>query len=258
MYGALNEVTLDLDGVILTPFLNITSLYFRLDSAINVITILQHSKFPSLKMFIVYVDAIHCSEAEQLCRALAQCNTRHTLEYVSIHSFNPTDERPDKTLAVIKPLLCLSQLRDLKLTLRRSIYLDNDLLLEAMSSWPHIQDLDLDSTNLRYDNPPSTNTVTFRGLFAALRLCPHLLRLSLDMDAANIDIDIESETFQHTSLKYLDVGSSIAEDPEAIIRIISTMLPSVQGVRHQRGGVWSQVHNVILNTCRHPHVCRRW
>jgi len=260
MYGALNEPTLDLDGVTLTPFLNITSLFFRLDSAVNIITILQHSKFPSLKKFIVHVDAIHCSEAEQLCHALAQCNTCHTLQYVSIHSFNPTDEHPDKALVVIKPFFCLPQLRDLKLNLSRSIYLDNDLLLEAMSSWPHIHDLHLDSTSSRYDNPPSTNTVTFRGLFAALRLCPHLFHLSLDMDATNIDIDIECETFQHTSLKYLDVGSSIAEDPEAIIRIISTMLPSVRGVRHcgGRGGVWSRVDNVIANSCRRPHVCRRW
>jgi len=78
------------------------------------------------------------------------------------------------------------------------MYLDNHLFLEAMLSWPHIRSLLLRNTHL----------VTFRGLFAALRLRPRLHALKVDIDAVNIDIDLEVESFQHTSLQILYVGSS--------------------------------------------------
>lgn len=75
-------------------------------------------------------------------------------------------------------------------------------------------------------HPPAT--VTFRGLFAALRRCPHLYILALPIDAVNIDVDPEVESFQHTSLRYLDVSDSDVADPEAVARIIFSMLPCVR------------------------------
>jgi hypothetical protein len=74
-----------------------------------------------------------------------------------------------------------------------------------MSSWLHIRCLDLRDSRLYLQS-----TITFRGLFAALRLCPHLCTLWLSMDAVNIDIDLEAESFQH---------------PEVVARIIFSMLP---------------------------------
>ncbi|KAG1749600.1 uncharacterized protein EDB91DRAFT_1108647 [Suillus paluster] len=96
-----------------------------------------------------------------------------------------------------------------------SIYLDNDLLLKVMSSWPHMHGLRLK------DDEPHLPTVTFRGFFAALCQCPHLCPLTLPIDAVNINIDPKAESFQHNSLQVLDVGHSDVADAEAVACIIS-------------------------------------
>ncbi|OJA10926.1 hypothetical protein AZE42_03059 [Rhizopogon vesiculosus] len=155
IYGALDGFMLKWDDVIFTPFLNVTSLFFRLPSAADIITVIRHSEFPSLKKFKVVVDVLPCLEAEQLVRVLTQCNACDTLEYVSVNSFDSVakwglNKHSDKPSAVIKPLLCFLQLRTLDLWLHHTIYLDNDLLLEAMSSWPHIHTLHLHSGNVRH------------------------------------------------------------------------------------------------------------
>ncbi|OAX35171.1 hypothetical protein K503DRAFT_868444 [Rhizopogon vinicolor AM-OR11-026] len=263
IYGALDGFMLKCDNVIFTPFLNVTSLSFRLPSAADIITVIRHSEFPSLKKFRVMVDVLPCLEAEQLVHALTQCNACDTLEYVSVEGFDSVakrglNKRSDKPSAVIKPLLCFPQLRTLDLSLHHTIYLDNDLLLEAMSSWPHIHTLHLRSENVRH--PQFQPTVTFRGLFAALRFCPHLTALSLDMDAVNIDVDPDAESFQHTSLHYLDVCNSIAKDPEAVTGIILAMLPGIWELnnRGRKGGVWDEVGEIFEENRRHPNVDSRW
>ncbi|KAJ8597189.1 hypothetical protein M405DRAFT_928250 [Rhizopogon salebrosus TDB-379] len=248
IYGQLTKVPLNLDKVVFKPFLNVTTLLFSLESATDVITIMQHSEFPSLKKFRAFVSFLPLSEAEQLVHALTRCRSCDTLEYIHIYIRDQTDEHPDKTLAVIKPLLCFSQLRTLELHLRSSVYLDNDLLFEAMSSWPHIQAMKIDSRKF-YDQPEGPlPTVTFRGLFAGLRLCPDLHTLCLDMDAINIDIDPEIESFQHASLRRLNVGSSIAENAGALAHIILAMLPCIEDIEHhsqRSGSVWEKVGRII-------------
>jgi hypothetical protein len=247
IYRRLTDVLLNLNKVAFTPFLNVTLLFFRLESAADVITIMQHSEFPSLKQFMASVDFLPSSEAEQLVHALTRCKSCNTLEYINIRVWDRAGGRPDKTLAVIKPLFCFPQLRTLQLC-RSFVYLDNDLLLEAMSSWPYIQEMRIDSAE-HYDQPEGPSpTVTFGGLFAGLRLCPNLHTLCLDMDAINIDIDPEIESFQHASLRWLNVGSSIAEDAEAIADIILAMLPCVEGIDHHSctdGWVWNKVSRII-------------
>jgi hypothetical protein len=122
-----------------------------------------------------------------------------------------------------------------------SIFLDNDLLLEAMSSWPHIESLELDDQH-RYQP-----TVTFRGLFTALRKCPHLHNLRIFMDTVDIDIDPKAESFQHPSLRTLHLGLSPVRVAEAVAVIISSMLPHVGEVMYhenigENSRVWSEVN----------------
>jgi hypothetical protein len=239
---------LDRDNIILAPFLNVTALTFHSRSATDIITIIQHSEFPSLKEFGATVDDLPWSDSEQLFHALARCKACHTLEIIHVDVFYPATERSDGTSTAIRQLLCFPQLRALRLSIQSFIHIDNDVLLEAMPSWPHIRSLELYSQRLRVfqpEGPPPT--VTFRGLFAVLRLCPNLQALWLDIDAVNIDIDPENESFQHTSLQELDVCSSIAEDPERVTRIISTMLPRISTVIYNptpftSRGVWDEVN----------------
>ncbi|KAG1744567.1 uncharacterized protein EDB91DRAFT_191052 [Suillus paluster] len=217
---------LDLNNLTFTPFLHLTTLAFHLDRAAYIITVMQHSEFPSLKQFEMIVDILPWAEAEHLFYVLSQCAACQTLEKIDIHSIRQGLHEHRKSLTVVTQFLCFTQLRTLKLILPCSIFLDDDLLLEAMSSWPHIRSLEIVAVD-----PPAIPTVTFRGLFAALRRWPHLHTLQLLVNVENIDIDPTAESFQHTTLRALDlITASHIADAKAVARIIFSMLPCVDKV----------------------------
>ncbi|KAG1750767.1 hypothetical protein EDB19DRAFT_1350237 [Suillus lakei] len=217
---------------------------FYVHTATYTIKALQCSEFPSLKQFEMHVQVMPWAEAEQLFCALSQCNACHTLEYIVIFSFDsdidPEEESSDDSLTAITKFLRFTQLQTLGLVFENyPVYLDNDILLRAMSSWPHIRYMTLANHQLRQP------TVTFRGLFDALRLCPDLDSLQLHIDAINIDIDPETESFQHTSLHSINVGFSNVEDIEAAAHIISSMLPCVEKVKHGDVEEWDKVNELL-------------
>jgi hypothetical protein len=221
----------------LSPFPNVTILRFYVRTASDTITFVQHSEFPSLKAFVMHVDALPRQEAERLFHALSQCKACQTLEVIEVSSREAFKLRsPSDHFPATRQLLCFRQLRTLHLSL--DIYLGNDLFLEAMSSWPHIRSLEIWSANLC---PPF---VTFRGLFTALRLCPDLHHLRLSIDVRNIDVDPEVESFQHTSLLRLTVHSTYVERPKDVALIIFSMLPRVSRVTSYHGerGGWAKVN----------------
>jgi hypothetical protein len=233
--GAYN-VCLDRYNVIFAPFLRVTILYFGLATAVDIITVMQHSEFPSLKVFQVDVCVLHRVEAEQLLHAMFKCGAYQTLEHIDIHTRKSLESRDPSLPTLTRQFLHFTRLQTLSLSLGCPMYLDNHLFLEAMSSWPHIYDLSLSNTHL----------VTFRGLFAALRLRPRLHSLATDIDAVNIDIDPEIESFQHTSLQRLDVGSSHVGDPVAVARIIFMMLPCIRCViRDSNRPEWDEVNRQL-------------
>ncbi|KAG1839282.1 hypothetical protein C8R48DRAFT_782131 [Suillus tomentosus] len=220
--------SLDRDIVNFAHFLNVTTLSFDVNMAAYAITVMQHSEFPSLREFEVVADVLPCAEAEQLFRALSQCKANQTLEHISIAArFSKVEEPLFDSSAAVTQLLCFTHLRTVQLDLHHCIHIDNDLLLEVVSSWPHIRSLKLVDTKM----PP---TVTFRGLLAALRLCPHLHTLHILMDAVNIDIDPAAESFQHTTLHNLDLSQSDIEDAETVARIIFSVFPCIDRIPTQR------------------------
>jgi len=235
---------LDLHNLDFSPFLNVTTLYFELQTAAHAITVMQHSEFPSLKEFTLYVTDLHLAEAEQVFRALSQCKACQTLERILIALYDEGDEWDgdeveERPSTVIKQFLHFTQLQTLRVVVDCAIYLDNDLLLEAMSSWPHIRELELVDPHIH----PST--ITFRGLIAALRLCPQLHTLQVSIDAENIDVDVKAESFQHTSLQILDMNSSPVADAEAVARIICSIFPCIEKVGEQYSAlpqVWHEIN----------------
>lgn len=207
-------------------FRNLTGLFFYVNTAAYTIAAIQHSEFPSLQDFVLKVSVLPLAEAEQLCRALSQCKANQSLKRIDIISHGSTSGEPSST--VITQFFCFTQLRTLQLDFFHCCFnLDNDLLLEAMESWPHIRSLKL----VGLDAIP---TVTFRGLFTALPQCPNLLSLDMLVDAVRIDIDPTAESFQHTTLESLNLTRSPVADAEAVARIIFSMLPRIEHVYDQR------------------------
>ncbi|KAG2738569.1 hypothetical protein P692DRAFT_20859584 [Suillus brevipes Sb2] len=155
---------------------------------------------------------------EQLCRALVQCEANQSLEHIEMTSFSQR-MKPLKTVMVITQFFCFTQLQTLRLDFDYCCFkLDNNCLLEAVESWPHIRSLELVDLVTR-------PTVTFRGLFTALPRCPNLLSLDMPVDAVKIDIDPTTESFQHTTLESLNLARSSVGDAEAVARIIFFMSP---------------------------------
>ncbi|KAG2144706.1 uncharacterized protein EDB93DRAFT_531534 [Suillus bovinus] len=204
-------------------FLNVTTLRFSFAPITDITAIIQHSEFPSLKEFELADHVLPGAELLLLLRALSQCKACNTLEKISISDDDPeVQEPPGESFAVISELHCFTQLRTLRIYVRCSINLDNGLLFEAVSSWPQIRSLTLYDP---YRRPPK---VTFRGFFAVLSQCPYLQALHVGIDVVDIDINIEAESFQHTSLKGMSFHYSPAVNTEAVARIIFAMLPNVQ------------------------------
>ncbi|KAJ8591438.1 hypothetical protein M405DRAFT_932123 [Rhizopogon salebrosus TDB-379] len=233
----LDIAPLDRDNSNFLPFLNVTTLRFHVTTASDTIAFIQHSEFPSLKTFVMHVGALPRQEGEQLFHALSQWKASRTLEIIEVTSKEaPNNRLLFNRFPATRQLLCFTQLRTLHLFL--DIYLGNDLLLEAMSSWPHIRSLEIVCAG--FGHP----LVTFRGLFTALRLCPHLHNLRLSIDVRNIDIDPEAESFQHTSLQRLNIRSTYVESPEDVACIIFSMLPRVSRVttHHSERKGWAKVN----------------
>ncbi|KAG2048324.1 hypothetical protein BDR06DRAFT_962834 [Suillus hirtellus] len=236
------------DIVNLSPFLNITTLSFRrLYGATDIITVMQHSQFPSLKEFEFEASHLSLEEAEQLFHALSHCKAYRTLQKITICSFDDKFARPynDESLTPIPHFLCFTQLRTLQLMFRYScIYLDNDMLLQAMSSWPHIRTLEINDSAL-------SSKVTLHGLFTALGLCPQLHTLRVSINIPTIDVDPDAEPIQHTSLRtlqLLNTPESQIADAETLARIISAWLPCVDHI-YGPGLSWDEV-NMHLGSLR--------
>ncbi|KAG2048313.1 hypothetical protein BDR06DRAFT_1024503 [Suillus hirtellus] len=230
-------------------FLNITSLSFRrLDDGAEIITVIQHSQFPSLKEFKFEAKYLISGEAERLFHALSRCKACRTLEKISICLFDEyfTESQDVETLTPIPHFLCFTQLRTLQLMCCDSyIYLDNDLLSQAMSSWPHIHTLEINDSG---DHVPSSE-VSLRGIFTALGLCPQLHTLRVPINLTTIDIDPDAEPIQHTSLRSLGLETSESETADAVTlaRIISAWLPCVDRV-HSMYGSWDGVNKYLKSS----------
>ncbi|KAG2085195.1 uncharacterized protein F5147DRAFT_794233 [Suillus discolor] len=230
--GYYDPSSLSNQDIVNLSFLNITSLSFlHVCNAADIITVMQHSQFPSLKEFEFEANYLSSEEAEQLFHALSHCNACRTLEEIFISSLEVRFVGPQnhEFLTPIPHFLCFTQLRTLQLKFSHSsIYLDNNMLLQAMSSWPHIRTLEINYL----DDHLSSSEVSLRGLFAAVSLCPQLHTLRVPINIAAIDVDPDSEPIQHTSLRSLELETSETEiaDAETLARIISGWLPCVDQV----------------------------
>ncbi|KAG1799261.1 uncharacterized protein HD556DRAFT_1457687 [Suillus plorans] len=254
--GCNNPPSLSKQDIVNISFLNITSLSFQdLYDAADIITVMQHSQFPSLKEFEFEAKYISSEDAEQLFHALSRCKACRTLEEITICSLAEGYLVPlyRERLTPIPHFFCFTQLRTLELTFYNScIYLDNDMLLQAMSTWPHIRALEInDSGGYR-----SSSEVTLRELSTALGLCPQLRRLRVPINLATIDIDPDAEPIQHTSLQSLalDLSEFQTADAETIARIISAWFPCVDQVYNIYGLSWLAVNRYLrsLRTATAP------
>jgi len=67
------------------------------------------------------------------------------------------------------------------------------------------------------------------------------------MDAVNVDIDPSAESFQHTSLRSLDVCNLPIGDPETVARIIFSALPCIDGIGYGNSelNAWRKVDRLL-------------
>ncbi|KIK34440.1 hypothetical protein CY34DRAFT_17720 [Suillus luteus UH-Slu-Lm8-n1] len=221
---ASRDIHCPLDNLNCVTFLNLTTPSFRGIEVAAVLPIIKRFELPSLKKFEMYAHVLPWAEAEHLFRALSRCKASQTLEHINISSGNRTQRHSGDSLTAVRQFLCLKQLHTLRLSVHLPIYLNNDLLFEAMTSWPHIRFLSLVSPHFY------TPTITFRGLFTALHQCPRLHTLDISLDTVNIDIDHTDESFQHASLQELILATSRISDAEAVARIVFSVFPSVDQV----------------------------
>jgi hypothetical protein len=100
----------------------------------DIITLIHHSEFPSLKMFELKVqsEVLSLAEVERLFRALSRCNACQTLEVIVIRSYTlVVQERSGHPFTAVRHLFCFMHLQTLSLFILGSVLLDSDILLEV-------------------------------------------------------------------------------------------------------------------------------
>jgi hypothetical protein len=237
-----SHLPLKWNTISLSPFLNVTTLFFPIRSVAYIITVMEHSQFPSLTKFKVHHEVPSSAEFEQLFRALSRCQALKEIIVTFDGYRNNNDQDPGSFLTLVPRFLCFTQLKIFQLYLHGSqIYLDDNILLQVMSTWPQIRILEIQDSGLL----PSH--ITFRELFTALRQCPHLRVLRVPVNITTIAIDPDAKLLPHTTLQRLGLEATgsdyIIENAQAIARIIFTLLPCVIQVnRSTIGEDWNAVN----------------
>jgi hypothetical protein len=237
--AAASTWSLEPNRVNISPFVNLKSLSLVVNGAGSIIPIITNCRFPTLLRFAASSAVMRSAEVEELLHALTQCNASQTLECIVIElSKGLPQNLAGSSLAPITPLLNFGRLHKLRIHCPDSyIYLDDGLLLQAASSWPLIHTLQI------YGPYNHSTAVTFRGLHAAFRQCPHLRTLKLPVDAGRMDIPRDAEPLY--SLEILDLtASSHVVDAKAVAHIIFSIFPVV----HQVSGsnqMWREVNEYL-------------
>ncbi|OJA18884.1 hypothetical protein AZE42_06286 [Rhizopogon vesiculosus] len=102
----------DTDHLHFALFLNLTTLIFHVEMFRDVVTVMEHSRFPSLKQFKIYVTILPWADAMRLFRALSLCKACDTLENIQIDSCS--EDLSPKPLTVVRQFLCFRQLLTLR------------------------------------------------------------------------------------------------------------------------------------------------
>ncbi|OAX33685.1 hypothetical protein K503DRAFT_504255 [Rhizopogon vinicolor AM-OR11-026] len=103
--------SIDWDHLYSAHFFNLTTLTFDVYKSTNVITVMQHSKFPLLQEFQLVVADSSWAGAEQLLHALSLCNACETLQRIEIVV---DDGDGDLPWTAIRHLLSFPQLRTMQ------------------------------------------------------------------------------------------------------------------------------------------------
>lgn len=131
--------SLGLRNLNLAPFLNVTKLCFFIKRAAYTIAVMQHLEFPSLNQFEMKVSDLPWADTKPLFHVLSQHKTLSHITISSERGDRELQDLLDNSSMPIRQFFCLTQSRTLRFKFPYcSINLDDDLLLEVMSSWPHI------------------------------------------------------------------------------------------------------------------------
>ncbi|KAJ7205540.1 hypothetical protein GGX14DRAFT_644834 [Mycena pura] len=128
---------------------------------------------------------------------------------------------------VIQPLLGFPNFRHVELSSPVGFILDNEFVDDMARAWPCLESLSI-GAQYPFDFPCTLNP-TIMALQSFSRHCPHLRRLSLLVDATNIQTDHSSRTPRtiHTTLKYWNTLYSSIDSPVEVAIFLSSLFPSL-------------------------------
>ncbi|KAJ7218384.1 hypothetical protein GGX14DRAFT_436901 [Mycena pura] len=131
------------------------------------------------------------------------------------------------------PLFTLTTLTSVTLAGPVGLDLDDTVAAEIARAWPRIRSLRLDLAGSLYQRvPPRT---TLRALLTFARLCPHLWRLSLPINAHSVPKWRKAQTAAEARptqrcLRSLYVGDSPVGTPLDVAAYLSSIFPKLQWV----------------------------
>lgn len=255
----------------LLPFL--TTLDIRIDS-ITELSSLSGQAFPLLSSLQIWSSSIeHCTSllplissnvlrfvdmlvyitpsSAQVCKLLEAIAEHPSQKHISslylntsfnLHSF-PMTTRHTITPSVLRPLLSLSNLDEISISLECEFSLDDVLLRDMAVAWPKLKTFQLGSRTKQFMNHYLKTTLN--GLVPFAFHCPLLESLSVAVDARKSSpIDL---TPQQHLLRHLDVGFSPIHIPATVAAFLSGIFPSIVELKASGPDVhfWYQVTSLL-------------
>ena len=185
---------------------------------------------------ICCVESIPLKHIAEFFKVLAGLpETKSSLQCVSI-SINKLRDDPARfpiTRKTLKPLLKLSNLRDVNIHIHHPMHIDDGLLCDMAYAWPNLFRLEL---RVRWPLEDSAPPATLAGLIPFVNACPSLseLGVAIRTDLSYVPQSLHElrprcRALEH-GLEILDVGRSEIQDPLAVAAFLFDLFPKLGAV----------------------------
>jgi len=199
----------------------------------------MNADFAPINITSLYISTYTEHEPAQLHTLLVtlsqQCRLLSQLYIKLLHVSGHMTLIPAKqiTFDTLKPVLSFPNLTTFEVMHKYPLNITLEEIEELASRWPSLESLFLNGEPLAMFD----FTLDLRALVPFARHCPKLRRLALFMDATTARIHPTQELKPFTALSVLSVGTSQADDPDAVASFLSHLCPP--GCNIEVGITWT-------------------
>ena len=226
----LHQVRLPSD---ITPFYNVKKMFLEVWDLQFVTSLMRNEGqiFHSLSLRSHSRPTI--PEFPAFLTALGSRQRIYSLQSITLQSrYRESDLSQTATPAplydMLRPLTCLSHLRQLSIHLHDCLPINDDELISLARHWPHLCNLMLSASPALHEHPWELGKyITLKGLGSLVECCPQLQLLYLPLDAREVPADIPQRSTVVPPSVIILFSDSPINNPQLVANFLTRMFPSL-------------------------------